>query len=146
MPSSLGKQSFSHFSEWILHFGGFELHQNCAMTLARFSHISNGSKNVDITYVGRASKIDFIRTSFPPFDSHIPVHPFTRCINLSLRKAKSLHLDPLISSGIPRYVPIPPIMDHILYFFTFWSLCYFGLSNFIIKCPQHYALLICSSN
>ena len=38
---------------------------------------------------------------------YLSIHPFTWCINLSFRKAKSLHLDPLMSSGIPRYVPIP---------------------------------------
>ena len=70
--------------------------------------MSNGSRKVDITYVRSASRIYLIRTSFPPFKSHLPIHPFTLCINLSLRKEKSLHLDPLLSSGIPKYVPIPP--------------------------------------
>ena len=120
MSFSFGKQSFFHFAQWIIRFGRFELHQNCAMTLARCSHIANGSKKLDITYVGRASKIDFIKTFFPLFDSHLHVHPFIRCTNLSLRKAKSLHLDPLMSSWIPRYVPIPP---------SFWI-----LSVFLICC------------
>ena len=78
------------------------------MTLVRFSHISNGSRKVDITYVGRGRKIYLIKTLFPPLKSHLHVHSFTLCSNLSLRKTKSLHLDPLISSGIPRYVPCPP--------------------------------------
>ena len=77
------------------------------MSLARFSHISSGRRKLDITYVGRASKIDLIKTPFPPFESHLHVYPFTLCINLSLRNAKNLHLDPLISSGIPKYVFIP---------------------------------------
>ena len=75
------------------------------MALARFLHISN--MKVDITYVGRANKLYLIKNFFPPLESHLPVHSFTICSNLSLRKAKSLHLDPLISSGIFRYVPIP---------------------------------------
>ena len=75
---------------------------------ARFLHISKGSWKLDITYVGSANKIDLIRTSFPPLDSHLHVHPFTLCINLSFKIAKSLHLSPLISYGISRYVLIPP--------------------------------------
>ena len=55
-----------------------------------------------------SGEIDLINTSFPLLESHLPVHPFTLCISLSFRKAKTLHLDPLISSGIPKYVPIPP--------------------------------------
>lgn len=51
--------------------------------------------------------MDLINTYFPPFESHLHIYPFTLCINLSLRKAKSLHLDLLISSGIPKYVSIP---------------------------------------
>ena len=107
-PPLLVDRHFSISPSEFPFFGEFELHQNCAMALARFSHISSGSKKLDITYVGRASKMDLINTSFPPFESHLHVHPFTLCINLSLRKAKSLHLDPLISSRMPKYVPIPP--------------------------------------
>ena len=78
------------------------------MALARVSHISNGDKKVDITYVGRASRIDLFKTSLSPFESYLHVYPFTLCINLSLRNAKNLHLDLLISSRIPKYVPILP--------------------------------------
>lgn len=88
-PSSLGKHIFSHFSQCIPLFWGFELHQNCAMALERFSQISSGNSKEDITYVGRASKIDLIRTSFPPFEKYLHIHPFTLYINLSLRKTKS---------------------------------------------------------
>ena len=77
------------------------------MALARFSHISSGSRKIDITYVGRDSKIDLIKNFFPPLESYIHVYLFTLCSNLSLKKAKSLHLDPLIYFVIPRYVFIP---------------------------------------
>ena len=125
-------QSFSHFVQWIPLFGGFELHRNCVMPLARFSHISSGSKKLDITYVGRANNINLIRTSFSLFDSHLHVHPFTLFINLSLRKANILHLEPVISYGIPKYVHIPP---------SFWI-----RSVSLFCCPISRPTLLAKSN
>lgn len=101
-PSSLGKQFLSYVVQWIPLLGGFELHQNCAMALARILHVSSGRTKVEITYVGKARRIDLINTSFPPLVNHLPVHPLTRFCNFSFRKAKYLLFDPLISSGIPR--------------------------------------------
>ena len=77
-PPSLDLHSFFHFFQCIPLSGGFELHQNCAMILARFSQPSNGNSRADITYIYNAMSIDFISTSFLPLDNQHHVKPLTR--------------------------------------------------------------------
>ena len=81
---------------------GFELHQNLAMaiTIFFFKYPMNHKDGHNIGQKGYA--MDFIRISFTPLDNHYADHPLTLCCNLSIKNAKILHLDPLISSIIPK--------------------------------------------
>lgn len=56
---------------------------------------------MDMTYVDSAKATTLIKISFPPLDNHLDDHEFTLFWSLSFTKAKSLHLKPLMSSGIP---------------------------------------------
>lgn len=122
-PSSLGLQTFSHFTQCIPLLERFELHENNPMTLLKFSHISNANRKVDTTYVGRASRIDFMSTSFLSFIIHYSVQQFTRFRCQSFKKANNLVLEPLISLGIPRYILILPSfvipVELLIFSFTF---------------------------
>jgi len=70
-PSECGLQSLSHAIQWIPLLFSLVFYQKFAMTLFNFEQIALENRMHNITYVGRACAIDFIKTSLPSLDKNL---------------------------------------------------------------------------